>query len=151
MSKRTRDSVSKWTRESVVKLIENGITYTGDLFPKEKEKSKKTLPECELKLTPEGLRHIDLILFAKDIPFEKEKLFVPGRKFRADRYVPSLNLLIEYEGIYSETSRHTHFSGYSKDSEKYNYANALGYKLLRFTADNYKQFTFFLEMMIDGS
>ena len=140
---------SRWTANDIANLSSKGkISYTGDLFPE--KKPKKTLPDCEIKLTPEGLKHIDLILRVKNIEFEKEKIFVPGRKFRADRYVPSLNLLIEYEGIYSDVSRHTHFSGYSKDSEKYNYANALGYKLLRFTADNYRQFTHFLEMIINN-
>ena len=141
--------MSKWTASDIANLSNQGkIKYTGDLFPEKKK--KKNVPSEVFKKKPEGLVHIDWVLFTKSLKYENEKYFVPGRDFRSDRYVPSLNLLIEYEGIYSETSRHTHFSGYSTDCEKYNYANALGYKLLRFTADNYKQFTYFLEKIMNN-
>lgn len=74
--------------------------------------------------------------------------FCQGRKFRADYYLPELNLLVEYEGIgtagdsgraYSGASRHTSLIGYSKDCEKYNLAQVLGYRLLRYTPLNYTQ------------
>ena len=73
--------------------------------------------------------------------------FSDERKFRADYYVPELNLLVEYEGIYfapdngryTGASRHLNLKGYSTDCEKYNLAQILGYKLLRYTAQNYKQ------------
>ncbi len=77
-----------------------------------------------------------------------EYRFCPERKFRADYYLPDLNLLVEYEGIgiaadggraYSGASRHTSLAGYSKDCEKYNLAQILGYRLLRYTALNYTQ------------
>ena len=47
---------------------------------------------------------------------------------------------IEYEGIFSEKSGHTTLSGYKKDVEKYNLATKLGWKILRYTADNYFDF-----------
>ena len=77
-----------------------------------------------------------------------EYKFANERKFRADYYVPELNLLVEYEGIYfapdngrgyTGASRHLNLKGYSTDCEKYNLAQILGYKLLRYTAQNYKQ------------
>ena len=42
----------------------------------------------------------------------------------------------EYEGIMSEKSRHTNILGYSKDAEKYNLAQSLGWKVFRYTAIN---------------
>lgn len=65
--------------------------------------------------------------------------FCPGRRFRADWYIPSLNVLVEYEGIFAAKSRHTHLEGYSKDCEKYNLATVLGFRVLRYTAQNYAQ------------
>lgn len=68
-----------------------------------------------------------------------EYRFCPNRRFRADWYVPSLNVLIEYEGIFGGKARHTSVVGYSTDCEKYNLAQLLGYKLLRYTAKNFMQ------------
>lgn len=77
-----------------------------------------------------------------------EYKFCPDRKFRADYYLPGLNLLVEYEGIgsgadngraYSGASRHTTAAGYAKDCEKYNIAQILGFRLLRYTPFNYTQ------------
>lgn len=65
--------------------------------------------------------------------------FCPGRRFRADWYIPSLNVLIEYEGIFAVKSRHTSLAGYSADCEKYNLATVLGFRVLRYTAQNYAQ------------
>lgn len=65
--------------------------------------------------------------------------FCPGRRFRADWYIPSLNVLIEYEGIFAAKSRHTSLAGYSADCEKYNLAQIMGFKVLRYTAHNYAQ------------
>lgn len=66
----------------------------------------------------------------------EEYQFCPIRKFRADVFVPSLNVLIEYEGINSAKSGHTTMAGYTKDCDKYNLASLMGFKLLRYTALN---------------
>lgn len=70
-----------------------------------------------------------------------EYRFCPARKFRADWYIPSLNALVEYEGIFSAKARHTSVTGYSADCEKYNLASIMGYRVLRYTAKNYAQVT----------
>jgi hypothetical protein len=67
-----------------------------------------------------------------------ELQFDEVRKFRFDWAIPSLKIGIEYEGIMSTKSRHTTISGYSKDIEKYNLAITLGWRVLRYTAKNYK-------------
>lgn len=70
----------------------------------------------------------------------REFRFCPNRKFRADWYIPKLNAIVEYEGVCGRgTSRHTTSTGYSNDCEKYNLAQIMGYKVLRYTAQNFMQ------------
>ena len=63
------------------------------------------------------------------------------RRFKFDYYIPGLKLGIEYEGIMvekEEVSDHTSRVGYTSNCEKYNLAQILGYKVLRYTVLNYK-------------
>lgn len=69
--------------------------------------------------------------------FQLEYVFCPHRKFRFDIALVDDKIAIEYEGTISEKSRHTTITGYSKDCEKYNLAQVLGWKVLRYTALNY--------------
>lgn len=68
--------------------------------------------------------------------------FHPRRRYRFDFAITSqdrkIKCGIEYEGIFSEKSRHTTFQGYSNDAEKYNLAAASGWIVFRYTAKNYK-------------
>jgi hypothetical protein len=81
-----------------------------------------------------------LWLKSKGIAYELEHKFHPKRKWRADIAILSLNVLIEYEGISSRKSRHTTITGFSNDCEKYNQAQLLGWKVLRYTVLNKSQF-----------
>ena len=91
---------------------------------------------------------ISLYLKSLNIEVVPEYKFLPDRKFRADWYIPSLSLLIEYEGIMSAKSRHTSVTGYSKDSEKYNLATLAGYRILRYTTMNYKDLPKHLDYLL---
>ena len=81
-----------------------------------------------------GVQNIELKLKSLGLDYQKEYLPIFGHLFRSDFYVESMNLLIEFEGIVSNKSRHTSILGYSKDCEKYNLFSLAGYKLLRYTA-----------------
>lgn len=70
--------------------------------------------------------------------YQTELMFAKPRRFRFDWAIPSLKIAIEYEGIMSDKSRHTTISGYSNDIDKYNLAVSLGWRVLRYTAKNYK-------------
>lgn len=94
---------------------------------------------------------IEQALKESGLAYKKEFLFVPNRKFRADFAIPSLKILIEYEGVFSRKSRHTTVSGYSKDCQKYNFAAKLGYRVLRYTAKNYTEFLDDLKIITDES
>lgn len=77
-----------------------------------------------------------LDIFLVKLGFEKEFKFAPNRKFRADYCLVSKKIIVEYEGLSCSRSRHTSITGYSKDCEKYNLAQILGYIVLRYTALN---------------
>lgn len=81
----------------------------------------------------------------KGLFYHKELRFHYYRKFRFDFAVTDhpdhkqakMKIAVEYEGICSEKSGHTTFSGYTKDTDKYNLAQSQGWKVLRFTMMNY--------------
>lgn len=81
----------------------------------------------------------------KDLILVTEFQFHQSRKFRSDFAIMNekrtIKILIEYEGIVSfhgHHNGHTNINGYTKDSEKYNLAQAGGWTVLRYTAKNYK-------------
>lgn len=75
------------------------------------------------------------------IEYIREFVFIPGRRFRSDFYLPKWNLLIEIEGgIFKKgrgKSRHTTPLGYHRDCIKYSLATMLGYRLIRLTTVNF--------------
>jgi hypothetical protein len=82
---------------------------------------------------------------------EEEYKFHEARKWRFDWCIPSLKIAIEYEGINSAKSRHTTMKGYTGDSNKYNSAQARGYRVIRLTVLNYKTlFSQLNEFVKDG-
>lgn len=72
------------------------------------------------------------------IEIVKEYRFHPDRKWRFDFALPEKKIGIEYDGLHSAKSRHTTLVGFTGDAEKMNAAQALGWKVLRFTVKNYK-------------
>lgn len=86
-----------------------------------------------MKITKENLLPIIKSVYPDVVA---EYKFCPTRRFRADFYIPSLEVLIEYEGIMSAKARHTSVKGYTIDCEKYNIASIMGFRLLRYTALN---------------
>jgi len=68
-----------------------------------------------------------------------EYRFAPPRRFKFDMAFPELMIAIEYEGLNSAKSRHTTFTGYTNDCSKYNLATLKGWRVLRYTAKNYKE------------
>lgn len=67
-----------------------------------------------------------------------EYKFHGERKWRFDFAIKELKVAVEYEGLMSEKSRHLTKTGYTGDTEKYTQAAMLGWKVLRYTAINYK-------------
>lgn len=69
---------------------------------------------------------------------EREVKFHPTRKWRFDFAWPDKKLAVEIEGGVYSGGRHTRAKGFIADCEKYNEAAALGWTVLRFTADEVK-------------
>ncbi len=100
--------------------------------------SKKSTPKKKKGNGSKAKDEMEMMLKLAGYDYEKELKFHPSRKWRFDYAIPSLKIGIEYEGIMSEKSRHTTITGMTGDTEKYNAAQAQGWKVLRFTALNYK-------------
>lgn len=92
------------------------------------------------KIEPIGKLFIENLLKAHGIEYVKELKFAEDRKFRFDFAIPSIKVGLEYDGLFSAKSRHTTAVGFSKDAEKINLAQALGWRAFRYTALNYKNF-----------
>ena len=67
---------------------------------------------------------------------EREYVFCPWRKYRADFAFPEHRLLIELEGGLFAKGKGWHLSigGYLDDLAKYNLACLMGFRVLRYTA-----------------
>lgn len=89
------------------------------------------------KSLPEEVLLIDLEEVGLGKKVKREFLFHPSRKWRADFAFPESMLLIEVEGGTRKAGggRHQRAEGFEGDCEKYNAAQLLGYKVLRFTTD----------------
>ena len=128
-----------WSKELIRKLEKEGRikSVTIPEEPKNKVKIPKSIGKYKL--------HIISVLENSGLNFFSEFEFDKVRKFRFDWALPDLMVAIEYEGIFSEKSGHTSLTGYKKDVVKYNLATKLGWKILRYTADNYLEFQADLE------
>jgi very-short-patch-repair endonuclease len=82
--------------------------------------------------------NLPTILKSLGYEVETEFKFCNTRKYRADYKISKDNevVLVEYEGIFCNKSRHTSFIGYTNDTEKYNLMQKMGYKILRYTTKN---------------
>ena len=80
-----------------------------------------------------------LMLQLMKLNFVQEHRFHPTRKWRFDFAIPEHMVVIEYEGLIAEKSRHTTIDGFTGDCNKYNAAVLMGWRVLRYTARNYTQ------------
>lgn len=76
---------------------------------------------------------------AKGLVLEEEYRFDKIRKWRFDFAVPDLMIAVEFNGgVYDRNGSHTSIEKIKKDNEKLNAASVQGWKVLRFTAVDYK-------------
>lgn len=61
--------------------------------------------------------------------------FAEGRRWRFDFAWPEQRVAVELEGATWTRGRHTRGAGFAADCAKYNEAVALGWRVLRYTAD----------------
>lgn len=99
-----------------------------------KKTKRVKIPKAPSKLEETFALH----LFTSDIEEmpEREYRFCPGRKFAFDFAWPSKKLAVECEGgTKFGKSRHSQGKGFEDDAVKYNTAQLMGWKVLRFTMD----------------
>jgi very-short-patch-repair endonuclease len=65
----------------------------------------------------------------------EEYRFHPSRRWRFDLALPSQKIAIEIEGGAWVNGRHVRPKGYRGDMEKYNQAQLLGWRVLRYAPD----------------
>jgi hypothetical protein len=126
----------KFTEEYIKKLKEQGLIRDYRITPRSKSAVKLPSGDCK----EVQWMHWQLVLFQDehDMKLVKEYRFHEKRKWRFDFAFPEQNIAIEYEGLMSEKSGHTTLKGFTGDTEKYNEAARLGWKVLRYTVLTYK-------------
>ncbi len=133
----------RMTEQQLKNLLKNSknVTCLTDTKPKPLSAEKKYKELAKQANEPKGLKYIKKQLHYSGINYVTEYQFHDVRKFRFDIAIPDKMIAIEYEGLNSEKSGHTTVTGYTKDTDKYNLATSLGWRILRYTALNYKTFT----------
>lgn len=109
----------------------------------------KAKPVQKKKGEAKGLKFMKQQLNDANIPYSTEYKFHDVRRFKFDIALPILKIAFEYEGLVSSKSRHTSITGYTRDTEKYNLAQSMGWKVFRYTALNYKNFESDLKEMFN--
>lgn len=127
-----------WTESHIRKLQADGKIRGYRLTPKTKKADRKKFLQQKGKQKYWIELNLQMWCNQHAVEMVPEYQFLPNRKFRFDWAIPSLKIAVEYEGIFSPQSRHTNKMGYSTDAQKYNLAIGAGWKVLRYTAVNYK-------------
>ncbi len=136
---------NKFSNADLLRLQQKGLNVIDPIMQQKTEKAfglPRTKPKTIKRSSP-GKDHIEFVLIALKMPFVKEYKFSSTRKFRFDFAIidMTIKIAIEYEGIYAAgKSRHTTTTGYSTDLQKYNLATVEGWKILRYSANNYMNF-----------
>lgn len=132
-------------------------TISAKVRAKAKPIKKDALKPVKIVLAknrPIGLRYIERQLALAGFVVVTEYEFARPRKYRADvsinvtTFKGLQKILIEYEGLISNKSRHTTLTGYTNDCDKYNLATSLGYKVYRYTALNYKNINELIKQLV---
>lgn len=127
--------MTRFSEADLLKLQQKGLKVVDPVL---EQRVKKAVGSTVKKAySGKEKQYINDALVEIGVPFVKEHQFLENRKFRFDYCIISEKIGIEYEGIYSGKSRHTSMIGYSNDVIKYNLAVLDGWRVLRYTANNY--------------
>lgn len=84
----------------------------------------------------------NLVIKINNLELIYEYRFHPKRRWRFDLAIPEHKIAIEIEGGAWSNGRHTRGKGFIKDMEKYNAATVLGWKVLRYTPQQFRNYVF---------
>lgn len=124
------------------------ITWSGIQELLELPKEKKKIAQVK---TNKNLTELKLLLRLSGFDYAQEHRF-SDRRYRFDIVLLpiELKIAIEYNGIFSEKSRHTTVTGYSKDREKINLATSLGWNVFEYTPLNFTNVVDDLKKLINS-
>lgn len=141
-----------WTENDLKNLQAKGLKINDEFKVVKFDHFKKPKIKIEKVSVEKNTIELFLIQFKQAgliESYETEYRFDNVRMFRFDWAILNLKIACEYEGVFSAKSRHTTVSGFSEDCTKYNLAIANGWKVLRYTAMNYKDFYNDLEKLLN--
>ena len=101
----------------------------------------KKLPKSDNRSKAKDWIEWNLMFWANEYAIQviPEHRFHPHRQWRFDWAIPALMVAVEFEGgIYQAKSGHNTAKHYTKDTQKYNAAQAAGWTVLRYTAKNFQ-------------
>lgn len=127
-----------WTEKQLQQLKKAGKIRGYSANQHKKERTTGSKMEKRSKEIDWIAWNLKIYCEEKNIELTIEHRFDQERKWRFDWAMKERKIAIEYEGLNSEKSRHTTKKGFTGDTEKYNRAQALGWKVIRVTALNYK-------------
>lgn len=133
--------MNNWTEQHLKSLKKQGKIRDYKVMNRNKEPNGKIVSKAFKKKSKEKeWIEMNLMHWCNEhcLQLQSEYKFHPERKFRFDWCIPSIKWACEYEGIFSEQSRHTNKIGYAKDAQKYREALKLGWKVFRYTAVDHK-------------
>lgn len=106
----------------------------GKHYKQPKGENPKKTPGAKTKKQPSiGEAELMLQLRANKIAYKPEFKFAEHRRWKADFLILGTRILVEVEGGTWSGGRHTRGKGYEQDCEKYSWAAANGWTVLRFT------------------
>lgn len=131
---------TNWTISRIAQLLAEGKIVAASLPDEEKVTGRRVGKHFKKAHPAKDWMAEQLLTWcqARGIVLHEEYNFNPLRRWRADWCIPDLKILIEYEGLSARKTGHTTSVGYTGNTEKYNSAAALGWKVLRFTYLNYE-------------
>lgn len=133
--------MNKWTEKHLLGLRDNNRIRGFNIPQRQKNYSGNqhiNIPREK----PKGLVWLEWNLLywgnERALQLEREHQFDQQRKWRFDFAFPAIKIAVEYEGgIFMDRSGHNSHTGIQRDIEKYNRAQALGWKIVRCTAKDY--------------
>lgn len=133
----------KWTEKELQKLVKEGKIRGYQVKSKPAKSPAGRIVAKHFKKRSKALDWIgwNLLIWCNSngLVLMEEYRFDEKRQWRFDWAIESLKVAIEFEGgVFQENSGHKTAKHYTKDTNKYNRAAQLGWKVLRFTAVNYK-------------
>lgn len=133
--------MNKWTEKHIRSLLHDQ-KIRGYRFPQRQKNYSTNQGKNIPREKPKGIIWLEWNLLywgnERSLQLEQEYRFDEQRKWRFDFAFPALKIAVEYEGgIFMERSGHNSHKGIQRDVEKYNRAQALGWKVIRCTAKDY--------------